>query len=210
MPWPGRGGQELDVAPRVTGGVRAGGPGWTARVVSIDWTRSQPSAASSAATAVERLTCWARAAAGTGRSRSALRGAAYGVGSREMHCNARHSGAPAEGEVGKAAVAIEAERVDHRREAPPHTGREDQVQGREGIRGRVQVARPRPHDGPQRIRRHDLRRAIVRRRPRRLARPGRADEHHQRGIGDVVRHVPSLPVEAPGVGGLRAGWPDDR
>ena len=77
------------------------------------------------------------------------------------------------------ARGVETEGVDDHREAPAGPRGDHAVEHVEGVDGRVEVSRARPDDGAQGVRRDDLDVAVPRGRPRRLARPRGADEHHE-------------------------------
>ena len=67
--------------------------------------------------------------------------------------------------------------------------RDDQVEHLERVAARALVALARPDHRPQAIRGHDLVGVEPRPRPRRLARPGRPDEHDEAGVGQPQRSL---------------------
>ena len=89
---------------------------------------------------------------------------------------------------------VQPEGVDDDGEPAPGPPLDDLVEDPEGVVGRVEVGRPAAHHRAERVGGHDLDLAIVRSRPRRLPSPGRADEEHQCGVGNLHRSslAPSL------------------
>jgi hypothetical protein len=102
----------------------------------------------------------------------------------EQHGDRSHPRAPGQFEIAAPAGRVQAQRVHDRRQAAPGPCGDDLVEQRERVGRRGQVMLAAADDGAKLIGGHDLLRAIPRARPAGLARAGRADEHHERRIGD--------------------------
>ena len=173
-------------------GVAAGRSGTAASSSSgSTWrTTSHPSSATSAATA-RALRSWpARAGAGTGTSRSALRRRHRSSGVSRRTTTAGQPCGTGEAEPPSSAVDVEAEGVDDRRQPSPEARRDDGLEEGEGVGRGVEVVRAAPDDAAQGVRADDLLGAVPLR-PRRLPRARGADEHHECRVGE--RHGGSLP-----------------
>jgi hypothetical protein len=101
----------------------------------------------------------------------------------EQHGGGGHAAVPSQVQVTAAPGRVEAQRVHHSRQAAAQPGRQDLVEQSERIVRRIQVVLATTHHCAQPVGGDHLVRAVVLRGPDRLPRPGRTDQHHERGIG---------------------------
>ena len=128
-----------------TGGGRRGAAGGGS---SADTTRtSQPSASSSAPMSRIRRSCPASTAAGTGRSRAALRARHSAGGSVEHDRHQREPGLASQRGPRRPPRRIQAEGVDDDGQAAPGASLDDLVEQPERVLGRVEIGGAAAHHG---------------------------------------------------------------
>ena len=135
--------------------------------------------------------CPASAGAGTGRSRAALRRrhSASGVSRRTATAGSPAARAAAPSQA-LPLRRVETEGVHDRGQAAAEPGGDDRLEDGERVGRGVEVVRAAAQDAAQGVGGDDLLVAVAGGRPRRLAGPRGADEHHEGRVGES--HPPSL------------------
>ncbi len=146
-----------------------------------------------------------------GRDRALASGVArtaYGRRRVEDDGDGRKPCSPGRGQPAAAAGHVGAERVDDSGQAAPDAGRDDLLEKGERVDRGVEVVLTAADDRAQQVRGDDLGGAVARRRPGRLARARRADQHDEGRVGQGhCGGVPARRLSASGGGRARRARP---
>ena len=142
-------------------------------------TVSKPSASRPGRCSPTRRTCCESTASGTGLPRARLRARHSPTGVANTTAAVARPCRRASRQPRRAAGRVEPERVDDRGQPAPQPVLDDLVEQRERVLARREVLLALTDHRPQPVARHHLVGGEVLGRPRRLARPRRAHQHHQ-------------------------------